>query len=112
MGFVGLHTGLRALKDCILGCEGLWDCMLGILGCEGLWDCMLAWWNNLSCVRVQVERLLGTVDAAVYLLDYTKLKTEDEAAMFERLKEVGWRTCAGACVRVCVPACVRLCACV
>ena len=38
---------------------------------------------------VQVERLLGTVDAAVYLLDYTKLKTEDEAVMFERLKEVG-----------------------
>jgi hypothetical protein len=41
----------------------------------------------LSLFR-QVERLLGTVDAAVYLLDYTKLKTEDESTMFERLKEV------------------------
>uniref|UniRef100_A0A7S3R370 Dynamin N-terminal domain-containing protein n=1 Tax=Dunaliella tertiolecta TaxID=3047 RepID=A0A7S3R370_DUNTE len=39
-------------------------------------------------LRYQVERLLGTVDAAVYLLDYTKLKTEDEATMFERLKEI------------------------
>ncbi|KAF5828209.1 hypothetical protein DUNSADRAFT_18021 [Dunaliella salina] len=39
-------------------------------------------------LRYQVERLLGTVDAAVYLLDYTKLKTADEASMFERLKEI------------------------
>ena len=39
-------------------------------------------------LRHQVERLLGTVDAAVYLLDYTKLKTTDEALMLDRLKEV------------------------
>jgi len=39
-------------------------------------------------LRFVVERLLDGVDAALYLLDYTKLKTSDEAAMFERLKAV------------------------
>ena len=34
----------------------------------------------------QVERLLGSVDAAVYLLDYTKLKTVEEASLFAKLK--------------------------
>ena len=34
----------------------------------------------------QVERLLGTVDAAIYLLDYTKLKTVEEATLFAKLK--------------------------
>ncbi len=34
----------------------------------------------------QVERLLGSVDAAVYLLDYTKLKTVEEASLFTKLK--------------------------
>lgn len=37
---------------------------------------------------LQVERLLSGVDAAVYLLDYTKLKTSEEALMFKRLKEI------------------------
>lgn len=37
---------------------------------------------------LQVERLLDGVDAVLYLLDYTKLKTQDEAAIFERLKQV------------------------
>lgn len=36
----------------------------------------------------QVERLLSGVDAVVYLLDYTKLKTAEEAAIFRRLREV------------------------
>ncbi|GFH22792.1 uncharacterized protein HaLaN_20305 [Haematococcus lacustris] len=35
-----------------------------------------------------VERLLDGVDACVYLLDYTKLKTQDEASIFQRLKQV------------------------
>ncbi len=39
-------------------------------------------------LRLQVERLLGGVDAVLYLLDYTKLKTQEEAAMFLRLKAV------------------------
>ncbi|KAG1654245.1 hypothetical protein FOA52_005800 [Chlamydomonas sp. UWO 241] len=39
-------------------------------------------------LRYQVERLLGSVDAVLYLLDYTKLKTAEEAAMFARLREV------------------------
>ncbi len=38
-----------------------------------------------GCAR-QVERLLGSVDAAVYLLDYTKLKTVEEASLFTKLK--------------------------
>ncbi len=33
-----------------------------------------------------MERLLGSVDAAVYLLDYTKLKTVEEASLFTKLK--------------------------
>ena len=33
-----------------------------------------------------MERLLGTVDAAIYLLDYTKLKTVEEATLFAKLK--------------------------
>ena len=33
-----------------------------------------------------MERLLGSVDAAVYLLDYTKLKTVEEASLFAKLK--------------------------
>ncbi len=43
------------------------------------------------CVCVpdtQVERLLDGVDVALYILDYTKLKTQDEAGMFERLRQV------------------------
>jgi predicted GTPase len=39
------------------------------------------------CV-VQVERLLDRVDAAIYLLDYTKLKTAEEAQVLERLKAI------------------------
>ncbi|KAL6753659.1 hypothetical protein V8C86DRAFT_3139812 [Haematococcus lacustris] len=39
-------------------------------------------------LRWQVERLLDGVDACVYLLDYTKLKTQDEASIFQRLKQV------------------------
>lgn len=37
---------------------------------------------------VQVERLLDSVDAVIYLLDYTKLKTSDEAEVLQRLKEI------------------------
>ena len=36
----------------------------------------------------QVERLLDSVDAVIYLLDYTKLKTADEAEILQRLKEI------------------------
>jgi hypothetical protein len=37
---------------------------------------------------LQVERLLGRVDAAIYLLDYTKLKTAEEAGVLSRLKAI------------------------
>ncbi|GAX72603.1 hypothetical protein CEUSTIGMA_g59.t1 [Chlamydomonas eustigma] len=39
-------------------------------------------------LRFQVERLLSGVDAALYLLDYTKLKTAEEAGMFQRLADI------------------------
>eukprot|EP00884_Botryococcus_braunii_P002284 jgi/Botrbrau1/12056/Bobra.0295s0011.1 len=39
-------------------------------------------------LRHQVERMLETVDAVVYLLDYTKLKTQEEASLLQRLKEI------------------------
>ncbi len=35
-----------------------------------------------------MERLLDGVDAVVYLLDYTKLRTSEEAALFTRLKQI------------------------
>lgn len=37
--------------------------------------------------RHRVERLLDTVDAVVYILDYTKLKTSEEANLLAALKE-------------------------
>ena len=36
----------------------------------------------------QVERLLDSVDAVIYVLDYTKLKTAEEAEILSRLKEI------------------------
>lgn len=36
---------------------------------------------------VQVERLLGSVDALVYMLDYTKPDTNDEEELFRGLAE-------------------------
>ena len=38
----------------------------------------------------QVERLLDGVDAVIYILDYTKLKTKEEAELLQKLK-----VCAG-----------------
>jgi hypothetical protein len=35
-----------------------------------------------------VERLLDSVDAVCYLLDYTKLRTAEEASMFARIKSI------------------------
>lgn len=32
--------------------------------------------------------MLDTVDAVIYLLDYTKLKTQEEASLLQRLKVV------------------------
>ena len=37
--------------------------------------------------RHSVERLLDSVDAVVYILDYTKLKTSEEADLLAKLKE-------------------------
>ena len=42
----------------------------------------------LLLLLLQVERLLDSVDAAIYLLDYTKLKTAEEAAVLARLKAI------------------------
>ncbi|DBA78877.1 hypothetical protein WJX77_008617 [Trebouxia sp. C0004] len=39
-------------------------------------------------LKAQIERLLDSVDAVIYLLDYTKLKTADEAEVLQRLKEI------------------------
>ncbi len=41
-----------------------------------------------TLICTQVERLLDSVDAVIYLLDYTKLKTADEAEVLQRLKEI------------------------
>jgi len=43
---------------------------------------------DLPMAWEQVERLLDGVDAVVYLLDYTKLRTNEEAALFTRLKQI------------------------
>lgn len=37
--------------------------------------------------RHSVERLLDSVDAVVYILDYTKLKTTEEATVLAKLKD-------------------------
>jgi hypothetical protein len=50
--------------------------------------------------RAQVERLLDSVDAVVYLLDYTKLKTSDEAAIFARLRAINPQLVARLCQRL------------
>ena len=42
----------------------------------------------LACT-LQVERLLDGVDAVLYLLDYSKLKTAEEAALLGKLKVCG-----------------------
>jgi hypothetical protein len=39
-------------------------------------------------LRHQVERLLDSVDAICYVLDYTKLRTAEEASIFARLKSI------------------------
>ncbi len=43
---------------------------------------------SIIVICTQVERLLDSVDAVIYLLDYTKLKTADEAEVLQRLKEI------------------------
>lgn len=48
----------------------------------------------------QVERLLCGVDAAVYLLDYTKLKTAEEAAMLGRLRSLNPELVRRLCTRL------------
>ena len=50
-------------------------------------------WGLSAVVRVgassfQVERLLEGVDSCVYLLDYTKLKTQEEADLLKRLRNI------------------------
>jgi tRNA U34 5-carboxymethylaminomethyl modifying GTPase MnmE/TrmE len=41
-----------------------------------------------EALRFQVERLLDGVDAIIYLLDYTKLRTAEEQSIFSRLKQI------------------------
>lgn len=48
-------------------------------------------WGSLlgmGACRFQVERLLEGVDSCVYLLDYTKLKTQEEANLLKRLSAI------------------------
>lgn len=42
--------------------------------------------RQMTEVFVQVERLLDSVDAVIYILDYTKLKTQEEADLLAKLK--------------------------
>lgn len=49
---------------------------------------------------LQVERLLGRVDAAIYLLDYTKLKTAEEAGVLSRLKAINPQLVSRLCSRL------------
>ena len=46
------------------------------------------WRAGEEALRFQVERLLDGVDAVLYLLDYTKLRTAEEASIFERIKSI------------------------
>ncbi|CAL8468472.1 g8012 [Coccomyxa elongata] len=39
-------------------------------------------------LKFQVERLLDSVDAVIYILDYTKLKTQEEADLLKKLKDI------------------------
>ncbi len=39
-------------------------------------------------LRAEVDRLLGEADVVIYLLDYTKLRTEEERGLFERLQQL------------------------
>jgi len=41
-----------------------------------------------SALRHKVERVLGDADVIVYVLDYTKLKTEEELKLFELLQDM------------------------
>ena len=40
---------------------------------------------------LQVERLLSDIDGIIYLLDYTKLKTIEEAQIFGKLRQLNPR---------------------
>ena len=40
---------------------------------------------------LQVERLLSEIDGIIYLLDYTKLKTIEEAQIFGKLRQLNPR---------------------
>lgn len=40
---------------------------------------------------LQVERLLSEIDGIIYLLDYTKLKTTEEAQIFGKLRQLNPR---------------------
>jgi hypothetical protein len=46
------------------------------------------WKTGAEGLRYQVERLLDSVDAVCYVLDYTKLRTAEEASIFGRLKSI------------------------
>ena len=44
-----------------------------------------------SMCRFKIERLLDSVDAVVYLLDYTKLKTQEEQELLVKLRSLNPR---------------------
>ncbi|KAL4860024.1 tRNA(adenine(34)) deaminase [Chlorella vulgaris] len=50
-------------------------------------------------LRFKVERLMESVDAVLYLLDYSKLKTCEEAAMLQRLHELNPNLLRRLCTR-------------
>ena len=41
--------------------------------------------------RFEIERLLDSVDAVIYLLDYTKLKTQEEKELLVKLRTLNPR---------------------
>jgi hypothetical protein len=59
--------------------------LLALLSCA-LRECSLMRRSCKCPLCLQVERLLERVDAVIYLLDYTKLKTAEEA----QVGQVGW----------------------
>ena len=46
---------------------------------------------NVIPFLLQVERLLSEIDGIIYLLDYTKLKTIEEAQIFGKLRQLNPR---------------------
>ena len=78
------------------GANGYWHCNTGtatpgrmsINSAAALYHLLQICSYSSTLICTQVERLLDSVDAVIYLLDYTKLEKADEAEVLQRLKEI------------------------